>query len=317
MSVVRVGTRGSALALSQAREVVAMLKASAPDVHFEIVEVVTTGDRLVDQRLGPSLGNSFFTKEIEQALLRGRIDLAVHSCKDLATAMHPGLALVAVPPREDPRDVLVSGGPTLAELPAGARVGTSSPRRAAFVRRLRPDLVITHQRGNVPTRVRAVEDGLLDASVVAFAGLRRLGLQDRIAEVFEVGAMLPAAGQGALAVQARVGDARAAALARPADDPASRAEITAERACLRRMGAGCHAPVGALARHDAGVLALEASFIDERGLHTSRGTGAAAGSSRLGEEVGTALLARLGLETLGGSPPERAAAPVAWQASHV
>jgi len=296
-----VGTRASALALEQTREVLATLRASSPGVRFEIIEIETTGDRLAHERLGPSVGQAFFTKEIEEALLEGRVDLAVHSCKDLATAMHPGLALVAVPPRHDPRDVLVSNGSTLANLPAGARVGTSSPRRAAFLRRVRADLSVTHQRGNVPTRVKAVDEGTLDGAVMAYAGLRRLGLESRISEILEPWVMLPAAGQGALALQARSEDERTEALARVVDDSAARAEVTAERACMRRMGAGCQAPVAALARYDRGFIALDAALVDERGVHVKRGSGPAAAAERIGMEVGAALLEHLGVETLLGS----------------
>ena len=187
-----------------------LLEAAHAGLEVELVEIRTSGDRIQDVPLGPELGQAFFTKEIEDALLDGRIDLAVHSCKDLATTLPDGLVLGAVPVREDPHDALVSGGATLSALPAGARVGTSSPRRKGFLAHARPDLVIQEQRGNVPTRLKAVDEGRVDAIVLAVAGLRRLGLADRITEILDPDVLLPAAAQGALALQIRADDDRAA-----------------------------------------------------------------------------------------------------------
>ena len=295
----RVGTRGSQLALAQTGAVVDAIRARSHDVRVEVVEITTTGDRIVDVPLGPAIGSSFFTKEIEQALLDGRIDLAVHSCKDLATTLPDGLAIAAVPERASPWDVLVSrSASSLAALAAGARVGTSSPRRKAFIERARPDLVVVDQRGNVPTRVRAVDEEALDGAVLAAAGLERLGLSARIVETFGADTMLPAAGQGALAIQTRAGDGHASGLARLVDDAGAHAEVDAERACLRRLGAGCQAPVGALARREARALVLEAAVHAPEGLVRVRATGLVGDAESVGEEAAAELLGRLGLASL-------------------
>lgn len=240
------GTRGSRLALTQTGLVVEALRARHPGRSFEVVTVKTSGDQS-RASLSEIGGRGVFVIELEQALLSGEIDVAVHSLKDLPAGETPGLAIAATPAREDTRDVLVSrSGLCLAELPAGATVGTGSPRRACQVRSLRPDLRIADIRGNVDTRLRKVRDGEYDAVVLAAAGLARLGWLDRATEVFGHDAMLPAVGQGALAVQTRADDGDAVALARALDDPATRAAVTAERAFDRRLGGGCHAAIAAL-----------------------------------------------------------------------
>ncbi len=183
MSRIRLGTRGSRLALVQARQVRTRLLDANPGLGVEIVEITTSGDRIVDLPLGPNVGQSFFTKEIEDALLTDRVDIAVHSCKDLATVFPPGLGLGAVLAREDPRDVLVgSAGVGFADLPGGSRIGTASVRRKSFLGLARPDLVLEDLRGNVPTRLKAVDEGRVDAAVLAAAGLLRLGMGARITE---------------------------------------------------------------------------------------------------------------------------------------
>lgn len=304
----RLGTRSSRLALAQSLWVAARLEARAPGTRVELVEIRTTGDRITDVPLGPELGQAFFTKEIEDALLEGRIDLAVHSCKDLSSHMVDGLILGAVPPREDPRDVLVSRGPTLADLEAGARVGTSSPRRKGFLALARPDLIIADQRGNVPTRLRAVDTGLVDAVVLAAAGLRRLGLKARITEMLMPSVMLPAAGQGALALQIRDGDPSMAALMSLLDHHESRAQVTAERACMRALEAGCQSPVGALAETDHARLVLRASVVTPFGVVRADGSGEPDRAEQVGQAVAAKLLRQLGLSTLkeaawAGGPP--------------
>lgn len=298
MSKLRLGTRGSRLALVQAEAVARQLEEAHPGLTVELVEIRTSGDRIQDVPLGPELGQAFFTKEIEDALLGGRIDVAVHSCKDLAATLPEGLALGAVPAREDPRDALVSRGPALAELPPGARVATSSPRRKNFLAHARPDLRVEDQRGNVPTRLRAVDEWRVDAIVLAVAGLRRLGLAERIVEILDPDVMLPAAGQGALAVQIRVDDERTAALVAAVDDPRVHAEVSAERACLRRLQAGCQAPVGALARIDAGEVVLRAAVVTPRRIVRVRRSGAASDPSALGAAVAAELLEGLGVGSL-------------------
>lgn len=244
--VLRLGTRGSALASTQAAWVADWLRAAGHDV--ELVEVRTEGDvnRAPLSQIG---GNGVFASALRTALRAGEIDLAVHSLKDLPTTPEPGLSIAAVPPREDPRDVVVSrGGRALADLPAGALVGTGSPRRAAQVALLAPQTRVVDIRGNVGTRIAKVHSGEVDAVVLAAAGLRRLGRADEISEALGPEQMLPAPGQGALAVECRTDDRDLADTLAPLSDHDTRVATTAERAVLRRLEAGCTAPVGALAR---------------------------------------------------------------------
>lgn len=308
--MVRVGTRGSRLALVQASEVARLLAREDPGIEVEIVEIHTSGDRIRDVPLGPHLGQSFFTKEIEEALLSRRVDVAVHSCKDLATTLPQGLALGAIPVREDPRDVLVSRGPGLAELPPGATVGTSSSRRRSFLAAAVPHVELRELRGNVPTRVGRVDAGDLDAILLAAAGLRRLGMEDCITEYLEPNVVLPAAAQGALALQVRKDDARTLRLVSALDHPPSRAEVTAERACLRSLEAGCQAPVGALARYQEGGLRLEVGAALPAGVARVIVEGQAEDAEEVGASAAQDLLKRLSLESLrdapwAGPPPAR------------
>jgi hydroxymethylbilane synthase len=293
--------------MAQSGMVARALEEANPGLTVELVEIRTSGDRIQDVPLRPELGQAFFTKEIEDALLDGRVDLAVHSCKDLSTTMPAGLALGAIPPREDPHDALVTAGATLAELPAGARVGTSSPRRQNFLRHARPDLVIEEQRGNVPTRLAAV--GEKDAVILAVSGLKRLGLQDRIVEIIDPSVLLPAAAQGALALQVRADDYATAQVVAKLDDAASRAEVTAERACLHALEAGCQAPVGALARVDGDALVLDAAIATHERVVRTKQSGTVADPEAVGAAAAAALLAELGLDTLRGAdwagPPPR------------
>lgn len=312
MTRLRLGTRGSALALTQSRAMARALEDRHSSLQVELVEIRTSGDRIQDVPLGPHLGQAFFTKEIQDALLENRVDLAVHSCKDLATETLAGLALAAIPEREDVRDALVSQGRTLADLPEGARVGTSSMRRKLFLGAARPDLELVDLRGNVPTRVAAVDEGRMDAAVLAMAGLRRLGLEERVTEALDVSVMLPAASQGALALEVRADDEEALALVSALDDATARAEVTAERACLRRLEAGCQAPVGALGRVEAGGLRLRAAVAGPDGLVWTEVSGdpGAEAADALGVQAAEALLRQLGLDSLrgaewAGAPPRR------------
>jgi hydroxymethylbilane synthase len=244
--VLRLGTRRSALATAQSQRVADAITA-ASGRPVELVEITTYGDtsREALARIG---GTGVFVSALRDALLEGRVDLAVHSLKDLPTAAPGGLALAAVPAREDPRDVLVARDRlTLGELPAGARVGTGSPRRTALLRALGFDLDVVPVRGNVDTRLRMVTDGELDAVVLARAGLARLGRDGVVTEVIDPIQMLPAPGQGALAVECRDDDAATRDLLGELDDPVTRAAVTAERTLLAALEAGCSAPVGALA----------------------------------------------------------------------
>ena len=254
-TTLRLGTRRSVLATTQSRWVADRLA-----FPTELVTVTTEGD-VSTAPLAALGGTGVFVTALRGALLEGRVDLAVHSLKDLPTTPEPGVVVAAIPRREDPRDVLVArDGLTLSGLPSGARVGTGSPRRAALLRAVRPDLDVVDVRGNVDTRLRFVADGALDAVVLALAGLARLGRAAEATEVLGAPVMLPAPGQGALAVECREDDTALVGLLAQLDDPATRAAVTAERRLLRTLEAGCAAPLGALGRIDAGTgeLSLEA-----------------------------------------------------------
>jgi hydroxymethylbilane synthase len=251
-----IGARGSKLSLRQVELVSDALRAAHPDLSLEVREIRTEGDRSTAP-LAEIGGLGVFTKAIEDALLAREADIAVHSLKDLPTQLAEGLTIAAVLPRADVRDALVTrDGIPLADLPPGARIGTGSGRRAVLLRALRPDVETAEIRGNVDTRIRKVESGEYDGAVLALAGLERLGLADKAAHVFSVDEMLPAVGQGALAVEVRADDAETLALASPIDDPATRACVDAERAYLARLGGGCRQPVGACAVIDRDQLWL-------------------------------------------------------------
>ncbi len=259
MTALRLGTRRSALARTQSTWVADRLRALGHDV--ELVEVSTEGDRDQTTPLAQLGGTGVFVSALREALAGGRVDLAVHSLKDLPTAPDPRTTVAAVPVREDVRDALVArDGLTLGELPAGATVGTGSPRRRAQLAALGLGLEIADLRGNVDTRLRAVSEGRLDAVVLAAAGLRRLGRAAEVTELLDPLQMLPAPGQGALAVEVRADDEATLAVVGPLDDPDSRACVTAERALLAELEAGCSAPVGALAEVVEGVDAAELSL---------------------------------------------------------
>ena len=247
--VVRIGTRSSALALYQAQQVAAALEALG--VPSELVTYTTIGDRILDKPLAAIGEKGLFTAELEADLLAGRTDCAVHSLKDLPTADPDGLMLVALLPREDPRDALVTApgvtARTLAELPHGARVGTSSLRRRAQLAAARPDLVLCELRGNVGTRLRKIDEGQVDAALLAAAGLRRLGLGDRIVALLDAPGWLAAPGQGAIAVQARAEDGRLREVLAQLDHAPTRFAVTAERALLASLEGGCQVPIGAAA----------------------------------------------------------------------
>jgi hydroxymethylbilane synthase len=291
--MMRVATRGSALALAQARSVADRLAASGTRV--EVVPMRTEGDRLAEARLATVGGKGLFVREIEEALLRGDVDVAVHSLKDLPAELPGGLALAAFPERADARDVLVSRRPVrFGELPRGAVLGTSSPRRRALALAARPDLSVEAIRGNVDTRLRKLEAGEYDAIVLAAAGLARLGVTPRHAEPLAPEVFVPAVGQGVLAVEARRDDARTLAALRSLDHEPTRVCALAERAFLGRLGASCVTPMAAHARLSGGRLVLDALVASEDGRTVLRESaeGAAERPETLGVRVAEALLAR-------------------------
>jgi hydroxymethylbilane synthase len=304
----RIGSRGSALARWQAEHTAALLRERHPGLAVEIIIIVTTGDRILDAPLSRIGGKGLFTKEIEEALLDGRVDLAVHSLKDLPTTLPAGLALGAVLSRHEPSDALISArGERFADLAGGSRIGTSSLRRRAQVLFARPDLKVETIRGNVPTRIKRAAAGDMDAVILARAGVERLGLGAHITEILSADLLLPAPGQGAIGIEIRHGDARVQGLLAGLQDPATRAAVDAERAFLRALGGGCQVPVGALASVSGANLCLDGMVADPDGARLLRGT--RTGRSDDAESVGDGLaqeLIRLGAaEILAGV--ERAA----------
>jgi hydroxymethylbilane synthase len=299
-----IGTRASKLALVQTYLMRDALLAAHPGLEIAIEHITTKGDVILDRPFSAIGDKGLFVAEIEEALREGRIDLAVHSAKDLPSVLPPDLALAAFPRRADPRDALVSrSGQPLAGLPAGAYVGTSSLRRACQLRHLRPDLRIGDLRGNVDTRLRKLHEGQYDAIVLAAAGLERLGLAAEISEYLHPTVMLPAVSQGILGVEIRAGDRHVAALLAPLDDPEARVAATAERSFLARIGGGCQVPVGAYARLDGASLTI-AGLIGARDGRIVRGemSGPADQPSSLGARLAEALLDRGGQALLDTAP---------------
>jgi hydroxymethylbilane synthase len=294
----RIGTRGSALALAQSGFVRSLIP-GADAIELEVIE--TLGDRSPMASLRRIGGKGVFTKEIEEALLLGRIDLAVHSLKDLPTEETPGLRVAALLKREDPRDALISrNGAKLADLPKGARIGTSSLRRRSQLLARRPDLQITDMRGNVPTRIARMEEGRFDGIVVAAAGLIRLNLLDRATEVLDESVMLPAPGQGVLAIQIRDDDKRVADAIGALHDKTAAAEVTAEREMLASLGGNCLVPVGARGRVVKRRLTLTGFVGHPSGRPTVRlnAEGPVEAPEALGRSLGAALLAHGAQEIL-------------------
>lgn len=291
---IRLGTRGSALALAQARWVADQLAADWPGLIVDVRIITTAGDRsqTTNTPLAAIGGQGVFVKEIEQALLLDEIDLAVHSLKDMATRLEPGLVLAAVPPREDARDVLISRhGLPLATLPPAPRIGTSSVRRAAQVRAARPDAVIVNLRGNLDTRLRKAMTDEYDAIVLAAAGLHRLGRAAEITTYLPLDEFIPMVGQAALGLEIRATDTALATWLQPLDDPATHAAVRAERAYLAALGSGCSAPVAAHATIAGDTLTLAAMLSTADGTRIARDR--LAGSAREAEAIGRALAMRL------------------------
>ena len=304
-SRLRIGTRGSALALAQAREVQRLLMAAhrMDEAAIDVVVIKTTGDRIQDRPLSEAGGKGLFTKEIEEALLDGSIDLAVHSMKDMPTALPEGLAITSMLPREDVRDAFISAKwPTVDALPQGAVVGSSSLRRQAQLRRMRPDLQVVTFRGNVDTRLRKLADGAVDATLLAVAGLNRLGLADRITSTIPLDVMLPAVAQGAVGIETRFDDAATAALLAPLNDPATSLCVTAERAFLARLEGSCRTPIAGLGQlREAGVFTFRGEILtpDGSNSHAVTRQGQPAAAVQLAIEAAEDLLARAGPGFLG------------------
>ena len=300
MKPIRIGTRGSALALWQANYIADELN-RLHGIETELIRIRTSGDRMqsasvaqVNEQIGSQNGSKgIFIKELEEALLAGTIDLAVHSMKDVPTETPAGLAFPAITRREDPRDCLISrAGRTLRHLPPGARVGTSSLRRQAQVRHHRPDLDVLDLRGNVDTRLKKLESGDFDAIVLAMAGVNRLGLAAKITQVLGEDVMLPAVGQGALGTETRADDRATSQFVAALDDAETRACVTAERALLHALQGGCQVPLGALATLRGGELHLEAGVFSAAGSECVRSSenGLPEEAQQIGVRLASALI---------------------------
>ena len=295
----RIGTRGSPLALVQARTVRERLAAALgrPADTIELKIIRTTGDTIIDRPLAEEGGKGLFTKEIEEALIRGDIDLAVHSAKDMPTFLPKGLILAACLEREDPRDVFISTkAKTIAALPRGAKVGTASLRRQAIMKRARPDLEVAPLRGNVETRLRKLDDGEADAIILALAGLRRLGLEGRATRIMSADEFLPAAGQGAIAVETREDDAETRALLAKIDHSDTSTTVAVERAFLAVLDGSCKTPIGAHAIIEGETLRFRGLIArpDGSAAHDIAATGARSDAVQIGESCARELKQRAG-----------------------
>jgi hydroxymethylbilane synthase len=296
-TTIRIGTRGSPLALAQAAEVRTRLTHGAGRHAFEIRAIKTTGDRIQDRPLAEAGGKGLFTKELEEALLNGEIDLAVHSMKDMPTVLPARLTIACLLQREDVRDAFISHkAPSLADLPAGAVVATSSLRRQAQVLHLRPDLKVVPMRGNVETRLRKLKDGVADATLLACAGLKRLGLIDRITSAIPTDDMLPAVAQGAIGVEMRDGDMLMAELLAPINDQPTALAVAAERAFLAQLDGSCRTPIAGLAELTGDRLVFRGMILttDGREAHATRREGRPEEALRLAEDAAAELLAKAG-----------------------
>jgi hydroxymethylbilane synthase len=303
MAAIRIGTRGSPLALAQAHETGRRLAAANGALAFEIVVIKTSGDMIQDRPLAQAGGKGLFTKEIDAAMLRGEIDVAVHSSKDLPTALPEGIGLAGFLPREDARDALISArASTLAGLPKGASLGTASLRRQAQARRLRPDLNVSLLRGNVETRLRKAESGEIDATLLAFAGLKRLGLANRATALLEIEDFLPAVGQGAIGITARTDDKAALDALGPILDAATGEALACERAFLAALDGSCKTPIAGHAWAEGGTLRFRGAVYRADGSEAFEveRSGAPGEAGAIGQDAGLELLARLPKGVLAG-----------------
>ncbi len=295
---IRIGTRGSPLALKQAEELRARLGAATrlESGAFEIVVIKTSGDQILDRALADAGGKELFTKEIEDALLDGRIDMAVHSSKDMPTLLPKGLEIGCFLPREDVRDALISltKGP-ISNLPVGAKIGTASLRRAAQIRNIRPDLEVVLFRGNVQTRLRKLQEGEADATFLAYAGLKRLGIDTHIAALIEPEEMLPAVGQGAICVEIRSGDPAIGPLVAKIHDSDTGDCVTAERAFLKELDGSCRTPIAGLAQIEGEMVHFRGQVLSPDGVvsHTCEKTGPRSEAAKIGQKSGAGIKALL------------------------
>lgn len=298
---IRIGTRGSKLAVAQAETIRTALIETYSDVYtpdsVTLEIITTTGDKIQDRPLSEVGGKGLFTKEIEDALLSGHIDMAVHSMKDMPTVLPDGLMIACLPPREDPHDAFLSTRyARLAELPEGARIGTSALRRSSLLKALRPDIIIVPLRGNVTTRLAKLEDGELDGIILAVAGLRRLGLQHHITEKLSSAVMLPAVAQGAVGIEIMQDNIAMQALLQPLHDPFTGICVDAERAMLKVLDGSCRTPIAGYARVDQqGMLQLHGLQAEEDGsaIYRAQATGVGMQAEKIGQEVGERILSQL------------------------
>jgi hydroxymethylbilane synthase len=298
-SPIRIGTRGSALALAQASEVRARLMAvhGLAEDAFAVEVISTSGDRIQDRPLSEAGGKGLFTKEIEEALLAGRVDLAVHSSKDMPTRLPDGLELSAFLPREDPRDAFIGRSvKRIGDLPDGATVGSSSLRRQALLLRMRPDLKFVLFRGNVPTRLKKLADGAVDGTLLAYAGLKRLALADSVTELLPLDEFPPAPGQGAICVETRIGDGRLAEIIAPLNHAETAAALVCERAFLAVLDGSCRTPIAGHAKVAGGRLAFSGLILRPSGreAHSIERDGSAADAEAIGRDAGEAARAKAG-----------------------
>jgi hydroxymethylbilane synthase len=304
-AILRLGTRGSPLALAQAHMVRQALASAhgLPADRIELSVIRTSGDRSQDRPLSEVGGKGLFTKEIEEALIAGAIDLAVHSSKDMPTVLPAGLVLAAFLPREDPRDAFVSlRARSLSDLPQGATVGTASLRRQAMVKRSRPDLAVVPLRGNVETRLRKLDEGVADATLLALAGLKRLGLADKATAVLDVDAFLPAVGQGAIGIETRIDDARTRELLQLIDHADTASALAAERAFLAVLDGSCRTPIAGHATVAAGRLRFRGMIVKPDGseAHETAREGGISDAEALGADAGHELRGRAGADFFAG-----------------
>ena len=308
-STLVLGTRGSKLAVHQSEWVQARIRELAPHVTVTLRRIQTSGDKILDVPLAKIGGKGLFVKEIEEALLTGEIDLAVHSMKDVPTELPPGLDLLCIPTREDPRDALIShSGARFKDLPRGARLGTSSLRRQAQLLQARPDLSISMLRGNLDTRLKKLREGQFDAIVLAAAGLRRLGWDQEITEYLAPEICLPAIGQGALGIEGRRDDSFVREMLKRLEDTPTRTTVMAERSLLHRLQGGCQVPIAAHARLDGSEIVLEGlvASVDGKEIIRDRVTGRAEDPHAMGVHLAERLLARGGgriLQAIYGTAP--------------